>query len=115
MINRGLEKEAPLFSTLMFNKILSRRITSLCECKKGSGCMENNFLEEKELEMLSFDWSLQKPGLVLTFSTFCCASGTCDIYLGSAEMRDKDMRRIPTGFDKKNALEIKSVFGSLRM
>lgn len=111
-------KKNPRFSddhtTLMFDKILFRSIASPYKGKKRGGCMENSFSGKKELEMLSFDWSLQKPGLALTFSTFCCASGTCDNYLGSLEIEGRDMRYIPTGFDKKSALEIKNAFGSLR-
>lgn len=69
---------------------------------------------KEELARLSFDWSSQKPGLVLTFSTFCCASGTCGDYMIRAEKYDEDRREIDNHYDKRSAAEVKKSFGRLR-
>ncbi len=76
--------------------------------------MENDVTGKKELERLSFDWAIQKPGLMLTFSTLCCASGTCDDYVRNRAIQVEEARKISLICDGKNAFEIRRTFGSLR-
>jgi hypothetical protein len=69
---------------------------------------------KEELAMLSFDWNIAKPGLILTFTTFCCASGTCDNYSMQSEKRPEDWQKINPSYDKNNPFELKRVLGSIR-